>query len=328
MPGTMIWRLAGIAGLVLGLGLLALWVSGGLSGLEILAQTEQKRFQNDLAAVLRALKAGEAGALVALLGVAFGYGVLHAAGPGHGKVVLGGYGVARRVALGRLALIALGAALVQATVAVLLVQGGIAVMGWGRAQIGLAEAQVMAPLAQVLLGLVGLWLVWRGLRGLIAMLRPACPPMAGSRRGPGLFRAYHRRYRNDGSAPVAAQDSCPDCGHRHGPTLQEVSALSTPREALFLMLAVGARPCSGALVLLVLTWQIGLVWAGIAGAYAMALGTGMVTVGVAALAVWAREGGLRGIPALARLRGVMPMLELIVGLAVVAYVVTLGAAAQ
>jgi ABC-type nickel/cobalt efflux system permease component RcnA len=70
-------------------------------------------------------------------------------------------------------------------------------------------------------------------------------------------------------------------------------------------------------MLLVLTWQIGLSGAGIAGAYAMAIGTGLVTIAVAALSVWAREGARAGLPGLARFRLLAPMLELSVGLGVV-----------
>lgn len=304
MPGAMIWRLAGLAGLVLGLGLVVLWATGGLAWVEATAQAGQKRFQTDLARLLRSLSAGEAGALSGLVMVAFGYGVLHAAGPGHGKVVVGGYGVARAVPVLKLALVAVAAALVQATVAVALVIGGGAFLGWGRAQIGAAEAQLFAPVAQILIALIGLWLIWRGARGLYRLARPPC------RQGPGLFRAYHAQ---------PAPDACPDCGHRHGPTLQEVSSLTSAREAAFLIAAIGARPCSGALMLLVLTWQIGLLWAGILGAYAMALGTALVTVSTAALAVWARQGGLAGLPVLQRLRPLGPVLELGVGAIVLTY---------
>lgn len=306
MQAKMIWRVAGLAGLVLGLGVVALWAMGGLVWLEAAAMAGQKRFQTDLARVLRGLNAGETGALAGLVAVAFGYGVLHAVGPGHGKVVVGGYGVARAVPVLRLALIAFAAALMQATVAVGLVLGGAGLLGWGRAQIGATDAQVFAPAAQILVAFIGLWLLWRGARGLYRLARPPC------RQGPGLFRDYH-------TDAVPASETCTACGHRHGPSLQEVSSVTSAREAVVLIAAIGARPCSGALMLLVLTWQIGLVWAGILGAYAMAMGTALVTVSTAALAVWARQGGLAGVPRLRRLTPLMPVLELLVGAIVLVY---------
>jgi ABC-type nickel/cobalt efflux system permease component RcnA len=69
---------------------------------------------------------------------------------------------------------------------------------------------------------------------------------------------------------------------------------------------------------LILTWQMGIGAGGILAAYAMGLGTALVTVGVAAMAVWAREGTFASLPAGAIARAA-PMLEIMVG-AVIALV--------
>ena len=299
MPRAVILR----AGLAVAAALGLFWLLGGLVWLEGWALAGQKQFQTTLAASLRALKSAESGAMAGLVLAAFVYGLVHALGPGHGKFVIGGYGLARRVPLLRLTSIAMAAALMQGAVAVALVYGGIGLFGWTRERLGGVEAQVFAPLGQVLVAGIGVWLLWRGGRSVWRLTRPPAPCTP---RGPGLFRAYQ-------ATTAAEPEPCPDCGHRHGPTLQEIQAATTWKEIAFLILAIGARPCSGALMLLVLTWQIGLVGAGIAGTFAMAIGTGLVTVGVAVMAVWSREGALAQGRGLSRLHLLAPLVELGVG---------------
>ena len=90
MPRALILLGAG-----LGVGFVLLWAMGGLDGFTAWAAASQHEAQNALARAIRTLRAGEPGALIALLTVCFAYGFFHAAGPGHGKVLIGGYGAWR-----------------------------------------------------------------------------------------------------------------------------------------------------------------------------------------------------------------------------------------
>ena len=98
------------------------------------------------------------------------------------------------------------------------------------------------------------------------------------------------------------------------------------RDALALIAGVAVRPCTGALFVLILTWQMGIGAGGILAAYAMGLGTALVTVGVAAMAVWAREGAFASLPARAISRAA-PVLEITVGAVVALVAVRLFGAA-
>ncbi|RVV97910.1 hypothetical protein EKE94_10580 [Mesobaculum littorinae] len=263
----------------------------------------QRDFQNALAGALRSLRAGEPGAVGLLAGLCFAYGVAHAVGPGHGKVLIGGYGMGRRVPLFRLSAIAMAASLGQALTAVLIAGVGMALLGWSRTQATGTVEGLMAPASSLAIGLIGLWLALRGGRKLWRLRPGAAPPAPPADLGhaaPAQAHGAAHDHVHEQSHPHAhshAHSHAHDagacgCGHRHGPTLEEVGAATRPRDIAALIGSIAIRPCSGALLLLVLTWHMGIVLAGIAGTFAMALGTGAVTVAVAVAAVSTRESAL------------------------------------
>ncbi|MCR8723029.1 nickel/cobalt transporter [Frigidibacter sp. ROC022] len=282
--------------LVLVLGLLALWLSGGFDRLALWTLAEQRAAQGTLARGLRALRAGQPGALTALMAVAFTYGFVHAVGPGHGKMLIAGYGVGRQVGAGRLVAIALAASLAQAAVAVPLVHAGIWILGWGRTQLADFVDVELAQLGQAAVLALGLWLIWRGLRHLARLAA-----------GPDKAAAGH--------VHAHAHDHA-HCGHAHLPDARAISEARSWREIVLLVLAVAIRPCSGAVLILVLTWQMGIAGAGIAATFVMGLGTASVIALIALMSVGIREGALAGLGESRALALAVPVLELAVGLVV------------
>ncbi|MEJ6402636.1 nickel/cobalt transporter [Yoonia sp. 2307UL14-13] len=241
-----------------------LWLLGGADQVSRFATAAQRDVQNAMAGSLRALRAGETGALTNLWALCFAYGFVHAAGPGHGKLIIGGYGVAARVPALRLTGLALASSLAQAATAVILVYAAVWVLDWSRQQMtGLAD-DILAPLSYILIGAVGLWLFVRGVRH---------------------FRIQHDQHHHH-------DEICSTCGHAHGPTVEQAANVKGWRDALMVIGAVAIRPCTGALFLLILTWRLGIDWAGIVGAFVMGLGTASVTVFVALAAVGFRESTL------------------------------------
>ncbi|MEX0316606.1 MAG: nickel/cobalt transporter [Ruegeria sp.] len=265
--------------------LLWLWASGGFDQLALWAAGEQREFQNQIARALRAVRAGQPEAVALLMSVCFAYGFFHAIGPGHGKVLIGGYGLGRRVPFLRLTLISLLSSLGQAVTAVVLVYAGVLIFELSRARLVETTEQVMAPVSYGAIAAIGIWLMVRALRGFAA--RTDSPDHA---------------------------EVCSSCGHAHGPAPEDVARVSSVREAVVLIASIAARPCTGALFVLILTWQMGIALIGVAGAFAMALGTATVTTLVGWTSLGLR-GGLFASASAARYAVILaPAIELLAGL--------------
>lgn len=110
---------------------------------------------------LNALRTIGFAGLPALLGAAFGFGMLHALLPGHGKSVLASYYAGEGKMLGA---IGSSAVLIATHVgsAVILVLAGYVVLQ--RTIGGAGRARALEQASQTLIVLVGLWLLWQTLR--------------------------------------------------------------------------------------------------------------------------------------------------------------------
>lgn len=287
-------------GIVTALGLVVvalavwLWGFGGAGAVQAWALEGQREVQQAMAGYLQKLRAGEAGALMGLWGICFAYGFFHAAGPGHGKLLIGGYGVGRAVPVKRLVGLALASSLAQAAAAVLLVYAGLYALGLGREAVtGLADRTLVA-VSYGAIALVGVWLV---LRGAMKLWRA---------RGHG--HGHHHDHSHGHGDGV-----CSTCGHRHGPSVEEAANVHGWREAAALVGAVAIRPCTGALFLLILTWRFGIDLAGIAGAFIMGLGTASVTMVVAVAAVSLRTGVLARLATGGAGARALPVIEMAAG---------------
>lgn len=251
------------AGLLLALAAaaaLALWASGGFQIIGWWVVQQQHAVQSALAGRIQALRAGEPAALWSLVALSAAYGFLHALGPGHGKALVAGAAVGTGATARRMALIALAGSLGQAAVAIGLVYGALAIFAaTARGTVAAADRWI-APAGNLAVALIGAWILWRGLRALNAA------------------RTHDLAHVHDDH-----------CGHNHGPDPAEVARATGPAATLALIGAMAARPCTGALVVLVLAWRMDLAGAGIAAVVAMGLGTAAFTVLVAFAAVSSRN---------------------------------------
>lgn len=223
----------------------------------------QAEFSRQLASAVRELKTADprSGILV-LAGLSFAYGVLHAAGPGHGKAVISSYVLADGRTLRRGILLSFLAALIQALSAIAMVTLLLLAVQATGLQLRDAEASLETA-SWGLVAVVGAWMLYRQLAPLVQSAR--------HRLGHALVE------RGTGG-----------CGDCHLPTFAALDGDGSWRRALALAFAVGVRPCSGAILVLVFAVGQGLLWAGVFSTFIMALGTAITVSVLAALAIGAR----------------------------------------
>src|SRR6202022_3596078 len=78
------------------------------------------------------------------------------------------------------------------------------------------------------------------------------------------------------------------CGHSHGPVPSELAGPGGWGRGFGAIFAVGLRPCSGAILVLVFALAQGLFWAGVAATFVMGIGTAITVAAIATIAVGAR----------------------------------------
>lgn len=231
----------------------------------------QSAFSRATTGAIRALKT-DAAAAWSLVGLSFAYGVFHAAGPGHGKAVIGAYVLAEERALKRGLVMSFAAAMLQASAAVAIVSV-LALLFSATARTMTVVAGAIETFSFAAVALVGAVLLWRKSTGLGDLL-------AGSDRARAHDHHHHAHEHHD-----HAHDHACGCGHDHAPTAPEGSGWKGAAAAV---IAAGIRPCSGAIVVLVFALSQGLYGWGVLSAFAMGLGVAITTGSLAAMAVLAK----------------------------------------
>jgi len=242
----------------------------------------QQQFFREMGDALKTFKeAGTISASWALIVVSFLYGVFHAAGPGHGKAVISSYVLANGATVRRGVTLSFIAAFVQALSAITIVSILAVALNAAGIQIRLV-AQRFELASGALITLAGLWLlsayVWR--RFLAAQPAPA---LAHAHAGPGHHGHSHDHHHHD--------ENC-GCGHAHMPDPRDLQKDWSLGKAAAIVLAVGIRPCSGAIFILVFALTQGLFWAGIGATFAMSVGTAITVSALAVAAVMFRNATL------------------------------------
>ncbi|MBE7184382.1 MAG: nickel/cobalt transporter [Methylobacterium mesophilicum] len=278
--------------------------TGLFAGLLNTVNQWQQHFYRALTGALKTMRDGGGGAWL-LAGLSFLYGVFHAAGPGHGKAVIASYMLANEVALRRGIVLSFVSAFLQAVSAIVLMLAVYLVLRGSN--ISMTDATWFLEVASyVLVTLFGAWLLWRKLVPRLSRFLTSAPAHSlSAATAPhihsddcGCLPVSRLRYAPRGAvaepahgfrASAAIEDVCATCGHAHMPDPALLSGDRFDwRTAWSAVLAVGLRPCSGALIVLSFALLHGLWLGGLLSVLAMSLGTAITVSALATLAVTAK----------------------------------------
>jgi ABC-type nickel/cobalt efflux system permease component RcnA len=312
----------------------------------------QSHFYRQLTGAVRAWQQ-DGWAAWLLLGLSFAYGVFHALGPGHGKAVLSAYVLANRETVKNGAILALLSAFLQALVAISLV--GIAAGVLNVSGLALTRATWWLEIASyAMMVALGAWLVfrqmirpvWRWLAQRLAHVSAASVKSDASHSAQSKSQANHDHHDHhhhhhdhahcahpahleSGATELATRLQPHDthqhdehCGHLHAPDPAMLTGRLTWSKASSAILAVGLRPCTGAIFVLVFALAQGFFIAGVAAALAMGLGTGLTVAALTTASLWLKNATVSVVGGQQRLVGRW-LLLVVQGLASVA-LLTLG----
>jgi nickel/cobalt transporter (NicO) family protein len=252
---------------------------------------EQAMFYRALSGLIRAAKT-DGSAYWSLIGISFIYGIFHAAGPGHGKAVISSYLVANEETWRRGIALSFASALLQAVTAIVIVSVAAGLLGATAKMMG-DTVRIIEIASYSLIVLLGARLLWVKGRGFLRALRAVHHEHAGHAR-------HDHREHSHGHAHDQGHDHDHDdeggvlpWGHAHGPEPEDLAGPGGWRRGFSAIVAVGLRPCSGAIIVLVFALAQGLYWAGVASTFVMALGTAITVAAIATIAVGARTAAKR-----------------------------------
>ncbi|ELN9420060.1 MULTISPECIES: nickel/cobalt transporter [Enterobacter] len=239
----------------------ALWLGHAWPQVMMKSIVWQREVNQQMSGLLKAVAENPTKAGGSLLAFSFLYGVLHALGPGHGKIVIATWLATHPSRLKSSIGLTLASSLLQGGVAIALVVVVLSLLRLPARQLHISSFWLEKG-SYALVGVLGLLLCWRALKKLRALLHK--PQFRA-------FTPHHEHTANCG------------CGHQHLPTQAQLQNGDDWRARLMVVLSMGMRPCSGAIMVLLFSKVMGVFGWGMLSALAMAAGTSLTISSLALL---------------------------------------------
>lgn len=241
----------------------------------------QRQLNLSLTELLQATREQPFQAGLLLMGISFLYGLLHAIGPGHGKLIITTYIATQPTQLKQSVILSLLASLLQGLVAIILVSVILIIFQLSTRHLHMV-GQYSEKLSYAFVILLGVLCCFKALRQWWKIRQKNITSALKIH----SFATLNSKP-NAVIKPLSSVEPVCGCGHQHVPSHHQLQ--SNLKTQAIVVLSMGLRPCSGALLVLLFSYVIGVYQWGILAALAMAVGTAL-TICAIALFVYCMRG--------------------------------------
>lgn len=222
--------------------------------------------------------------LVGLL-VAFLYGVVHTLGPGHGKAVIASYFVGEGGSLRRGVWMGIRIAVLHVLAAVVLaIATDVMVQQIGGSTAG--NFRILRLISYGAIVLIGGWMLWQAWQG---YRQPHHSPVAATAPNSRQAIAYSTLYPRLSQAVLEPPTTQAAGNQTDVWSCRCLNCFSSTNTGSWLSMAIGAVPCSGALIVLLYGLANNMLWISVALVVAISIGMAIALSTIGVLAILGRQ---------------------------------------
>jgi len=228
----------------------------------------QRIVNDELSNLLYEAKENQLTSAVYLLVLSILYGALHSLGPGHGKLIVTTFLATHPSKVKHSLILTIVSALMQAVVAILLVSILVFLFNNSMRDVNGKTVELIS-LSFLIMALLGAFIIFRALKKLYTTFK--------STQVEHVHHDHHEHDHHDHDGHC--------CGHKHFASAEEINNATTWQAYAGIIVSIGIRPCTGAIMALLFANVIGIYWLGVVSAFMMAIGTAMTTSTIALLTI-------------------------------------------
>ena len=268
--------------------------------LTLLSLNWQRDISAELSELLYEARENSLTAGISLMSLSFIYGVLHSLGPGHGKFIVSTYVATHPTKVKTSLMLTVISALLQAVVAIILVSTLLFIFDLSMREVN-SNANHFITVSFYSVVILGLVIVWRNLRSIWKLFTSA-PKSEVKNETKSIVKNNNKNniaFSINKITPLNTSkvnkvsthvhdDAC-GCGHKHFVEADLINKASSVKEYLAIILSIGLRPCTGAVMVLLFSNVLGVYWLGMLSAFVMAIGTALTASTIAIMTITGKK---------------------------------------